>query len=357
MIDIESFFSQPAYVLERERKTELLTTTLQKLTRYHYIHCEAYANILGALGMSLEKIEQLSLHEIPFIPTSAFKHLNLSGIAQEQVYKTIFSSGTSLGTKSRIVLDRHTANWQQKALVKLVQDFTGLRRSPMLVIAPRMPIQGNLTHSSEATLLLGFSLFGSEICFALNDTNELNFGLIEDFFTRHSGKTGSIIGLSFQIWQKFLMQLKNENIKYDLTGWTVIHGGGWKKLAEKAVDNQGLKDAFKYYCSINKVYNFYGMIEQTGNLFFECEYGYLHAGIFGDVLIRNATDFSVCIPHQTGIIQTLSVLAHSYSGHSVLTGDEGYLCGVDDCECGRKGKYFIVEGRIKDVEIKGCSNV
>ena len=88
----------------------------------------------------------------------------------------------------------------------------------------------------------------------------------------------------------------------------------------------------------------------------QCEYGHLHASIFSDVIMRRSIDFSVCEPGETGIIQVLSVIPESYPGHSILTEDEGMILGEDDCPCGRKGKYFKVIGRIKNAEIRGCSD-
>ena len=55
-------------------------------------------------------------------------------------------------------------------------------------------------------------------------------------------------------------------------------------------------------------------------------------------------------------IQVLTPMAWSYPGHSVLTEDKGMIVGEDDCPCGRKGKYFKVFGRIKNAEIRGCSD-
>ena len=60
--------------------------------------------------------------------------------------------------------------------------------------------------------------------------------------------------------------------------------------------------------------------------------------------------------NEVGIIQLISVLPSSYPGHSILTEDEGYIIGEDDCKCGRKGKYFKIIGRIKNAEIRGCSD-
>ena len=98
------------------------------------------------------------------------------------------------------------------------------------------------------------------------------------------------------------------------------------------------------------------MVEQTGSIYMECEYNYLHASNFSDIIIRNPIDFSIAKKGEIGIIQTLSILPYSYPGHSLLTEDEGVLIGEDDCKCGKLGKYFKVLGRIQNAEIRGCSD-
>ena len=104
------------------------------------------------------------------------------------------------------------------------------------------------------------------------------------------------------------------------------------------------------------MHNFYGMVEQTGSVFVECEIGHLHASLFSDVVIRNPLDWSECRVGEPGLIQVLSVLPRSYPGHSLLTEDRGELLGEDDCRCGRKGRYFRVLGRLPRAEARGCSD-
>ena len=101
--------------------------------------------------------------------------------------------------------------------------------------------------------------------------------------------------------------------------------------------------------------NDYGMVEQTGSIFMECEQGYLHSSIFSDVLIRKE-DFSVAPVGSEGLLQLVSLLPESYPGHSILTEDRGVLRGEDDCSCGRLGKYFNVIGRIEAAAIRGCGD-
>ena len=88
----------------------------------------------------------------------------------------------------------------------------------------------------------------------------------------------------------------------------------------------------------------------------ECEFSNLHASAFSDIIIRNPKDFSINKIGEKGIIQVCSLLPESYPGHSLLTEDEGVILGEDDCPCGRKGKYFQILGRIKNAEIRGCSD-
>lgn len=77
---------------------------------------------------------------------------------------------------------------------------------------------------------------------------------------------------------------------------------------------------------------------------------------FSDVAVRRAHDFSLAENGEKGIIQVVSLLPESYPGHSLLTEDEGAVLGEDDCPCGRKGKYFKIFGRLKNAEIRGCSD-
>ena len=47
----------------------------------------------------------------------------------------------------------------------------------------------------------------------------------------------------------------------------------------------------------------------------------------------------------------------SYPGQSILTEDIGVIHGIDNCKCGKLGKYFSVLGRVPDSELRGCSDV
>ena len=98
------------------------------------------------------------------------------------------------------------------------------------------------------------------------------------------------------------------------------------------------------------------MVEQTGSIYLQCEKNYFHVSEFSDVIIRNLKNLHVEENGNPGLIQTISIIPKSYPGHSILTEDIGIMRGEDDCNCGRKGKYFEFVGRVPKAELRGCSN-
>tara|TARA_Y100000031_G_C8221021_1_gene385917 strand:- start:1582 stop:1890 length:309 start_codon:yes stop_codon:yes gene_type:complete len=98
------------------------------------------------------------------------------------------------------------------------------------------------------------------------------------------------------------------------------------------------------------------MVEQTGSIYMECEYGFLHTSSFSDIIIRDHAKYKSQNIGSRGLIQLLSMIPKSYPGHSLLSEDIGEIHGVDDCKCGRKGNYFKVYGRMTNAESRGCSD-
>ena len=190
----------------------------------------------------------------------------------------------------------------------------------------------------------------------LDENMDIDRGAISGFLEKHQGKDVLLFGFTFIIWQHFYHALLSSGFRPDLSRGIVLHGGGWKKLLDQAVSPAIFKKSLEEVCGVQRVHDYYGMAEQTGSIYMECEQGHLHASIFSDVIIRRARDFGVADIGEPGIIQVVSILPGSYPGHSLLTEDEGVLLGEDDCPCGRLGKFFQVSGRLKNAEVRGCSD-
>lgn len=345
------------YGLCQKEKREFYAKGLQKLTNYHAKNCERYGRFLNNISASYEENGQSADPEdYPFLPVRLFKDYELCSVPREEIVKTMTSSGTTGQKVSKIFLDKETAANQTKVLTKITSDFLGKKRLPMLVIDTKAVVKNRRLFSARGAGILGFSMLGYDVTYALNEEMELDFQVIRAFLEKHKEEDIFVFGFTFMIWEHFYKALKNRKEKLDLSRGIMLHGGGFKKLSEEAVDNETYKSELEKVCGIQKIYNYYGMVEQTGSIFMECPCGRLHASVFSDVIIRDPEDFSVLNPGEKGLIQLVSVLPGSYPGHSILSEDIGELIGIDDCPCGRKGKTFRIYGRIKQAEVRGCSD-
>ena len=197
-------------------------------------------------------------------------------------------------------------------------------------------------------------IFGKNITYALDDNMNLNIKIVMNFLKKNNYKI-IIFGFTSIIWSNFILKLKEKKIQMKLHNSILIHGGGWKKLENLKISNREFKKNIKKYCNIIKIHNYYGMVEQTGTIFIECEYENLHSSIFSEILIRR-TDLSLSRLREKGLVQLMSLIPSSYPGHNILTEDYGEIIGIDDCKCGRLGKYFKIYGRITESEVRGCSD-
>ncbi|MDK2808916.1 MAG: hypothetical protein PWP24_1653 [Clostridiales bacterium] len=356
-MNYEDILAFPPYGIRKENKVEIMTSYLKNLSLYHAESSPEYKNIVENIWGGKKGIEQAaSYYDLPFLPVALFKHKELRSVPKEEVVKTMTSSGTTGQQVSKIFLDRNTAANQQKTLAKIVTDFTGGKRMPMIILDCPSVIKDRAMFSARGAGILGFSIFGSKKMYAFNDNMELNLPEIKAFLEEHKGEEILLFGFTFMIWQHFYKALEGVGEFIDLSKGILIHGGGWKKLLHEAVSKEEFKKRLHDVCGIKRVHDYYGMVEQTGCIYMECECGHLHASTFSDVIVRRMKDFSVCEVGESGVIQVLSLLPESYPGHSILTEDEGKILGEDDCPCGRKGKYFTITGRIKQAQVRGCSD-
>lgn len=357
MVNLDTILQQPVYGTAHAEKTALLADTLRELTLYHDSNCPEYHRILRAFGYTRKRIGAVEDHrDLPFIPVRLFKEYEMRSVSESELFKTMTSSGTTGQQVSKIFLDRQTSSAQSKALARIMCEYTGKKRLPMIILDTSAVIKNRMMFSARGAGILGFQMLGADRVFALNEDMKLDIAALEAFLEKHSGERIFLFGFTFMIWQHFCKVLRETGERPDLSRGVLVHGGGWKKLADQHISTEAFREELKELCGITDVHDYYGMVEQTGTISMECECGHLHPSTFSDVIIRDSFDFSVCPHGKKGIIQVVSVLPHSYPGHSLLTEDEGVIVGEDDCPCGRKGVYFHVLGRLKNAEIRGCSD-
>lgn len=348
---MSNIFNENLYV-NNSRVQKDKIQNLKELTLHHLQNCNLYRMILEARGLQLNI---KSLEDLPYLPARLFKHLDLLSIPETEVYKVMTSSGTS-GNVSKIHLDKLNAKNQTKALSQIMKSVMTRSRLPMVIVDTDEIVNNRRRFNARAAGIFGFSIFGRDHFYCLDKDMNLKYEELLSFIDKHKETGIFIFGFTFIIWQHLIKRLQERNEKVDFGKNSILlHGGGWKKLVDISVSNSHFKDAVRARAGIRKIKNYYGMIEQTGSIYLECEEGYFHTTKFSDVIVRNpAKNFAPT--SGDGVLQVLSTLPCSYPGHSILTEDVGRVIGENNCRCGDDGKYFIVHGRMHGAEIRGCSD-
>lgn len=352
-MSLNELLSRPQFSLERREKEEILLAELCKLTERHRLGSHYYAKLLEASGHKPNQ-GYTSIENIPFLPVSLFKTFDIKSIPDEDVLTVMTSSGTTGQSVSRISLDHETAKLQTRALSSVLTSAIGKQRLPMLIVDSRKTIRDPRLLSARGAGVLGLMQFGRDHTFLLDDEMKPDVAILEAFLSLFGQKPFLIFGFTFMAWQ-YLYEIVKDG-KHNLSNGTLIHSGGWKKLIDLAVDNYTFRERFKTASGLQSIYNFYGMVEQMGSIFLEGPDGYLYPPNFVDVIVRDPYTLSPLPFGHPGLVQVLSLVPHSYPGHSLLTEDIGIIHYEDNPDVGCNGKALSIVGRAPKSELRGCSD-
>jgi hypothetical protein len=341
----ESMFSLP----QAEKEGRLLPALVDLVT-HHGAHCPPYARILAATGHPLPRYD--SLADLPWLPVRLFKNHVLKSIPDDAVFRVLTSSGTT-GDVSRIYLDQKAAGAQTKALSRTLQTVLGAKRLPMLIVDTRAIIKDRRSFSARGAGVLGMVNFGRDHFWLLDEHDRPDIDGLRAFLAAQSDRPFLVFGFTFMVWLYLYEVARDAGL--DLSNGVLIHSGGWKKLADRAVDNTEFRRRLAADTGLTRVHNFYGMVEQIGTIFLEGpDGGALYCPDFADVIVRDPETWREQPPGSPGLVEVVSTLPTSYPGHVLLTEDLGVVHGVDDGEW--PGKRFSILGRLPRAEARGCSD-
>ena len=341
------------YGLTKEKKEQFMMRAMLELTHFHAKACEPFGRIIGT--QLYDDFNYKNLGSVPFLPVNLFKSVELKSIEDDKIQRILRSSGTSGHKPSKIYLDRVTAKFQTQVLSSLMKFNVDERRRSMAIIDSRNVLRNNSQMSARAAGIAGFSVFGRKPVFCLDKTEKIDLSSLEQAIENSDGEPMLIFGFTYLIWRELALSDLESSIKFP-EGSILLHGGGWKRMVDDKVSPDIFKDTLKKKFGLTKVINYYGMVEQVGSIYFECDHGYLHAPDFSEIIVRDPSSLEIVADGTPGIIQTLSTIQTSYPGHSLLTEDVGIRYGSDTCSCGRLGTFFKILGRLPKSEVRGCSD-
>ena len=176
---LEEYFEHTPYQLNQEEKDQMLTDTLKELTRYHDAHCREYHNLLQALQVDIDAIQHY--RELPFFPVRLFKEKDLLSIPRDEVHKVMTSSGTSGQQVSKIYVNQDNAMLQQKVMMRILADFWGKKRLPILVVDSPKVLKDRAMFSARGAAVIGLSMMAKKMVYVLNEDMTLNEEVLDSF--------------------------------------------------------------------------------------------------------------------------------------------------------------------------------
>ena len=355
MNKIQDIINLHSYSLSEFQKNKYFMQALSSLTMHHYKNSKEYKMIVSKLDYKINKLNKVE--KIPYLPVRLFKKFNFLSIKHKDIFKTLVSSGTTSSDVSKIYLDKNNSFNQIKVLKRIVQDSLGIERVPMLIIEKERNNLDRSNFNASIAAINGFSIFSSERVYALDQKRNVNYNSINSFLEKNKNNKFLIFGFTDKIYEYLIKKISINKLAFkNFEKGILIHGGGWKKLEKYKIQNKEFKSKLRSKFKIKNVFNYYGMVEQTGSIFIECSCGYFVTSNFSDIIIRDE-NFNVLSAGKKGFVQLLSLLPTSYPGHSLLTEDIGEIIDKKKCKCLINGKRFLIHGRAPKAELRGCSNI
>jgi hypothetical protein len=342
--------------LNQADKQARLLPMLDALTAHHAERCLPYRNVLDRVFGGANRLRIKRLEDLPFLPVTLFKTHTLASVPEAEVLKVLTSSGTTGQEPSRVFLDSETASMQSAVLVKVAQHFLGKDRLPMIIVDHPGVVRDRRSYSARGAGILGMAQFGHRPFYALREDMSLDEEGLLAYLDQAAGRKVLLFGFTFMVWQYLIQPLERAGKRLNLPGGVLVHSGGWKKLQEAAVEPRTFRQRVQGATGVERVINFYGMVEQVGGVYFENPVHHLHAPMYSDVIIRDPITLQPLPDGEPGLVQVLSCVPTSYPGHSLLTEDLGVIRGVDPQGTNMGGRCFDILGRVPKAELRGCSD-
>jgi len=354
---IDELLIQEPFTKSHNSDSLFLAAMSQSLI-FHYENSDIFKQY--CIKKNFNPYDDFTLNEIPFIPSNIFKKLKLSSVDKNEIIKTVHSSSTTGKTPSTILIDKITSERQQKIIISILSNFIGKNRKSFLILESKNNVSTGDEMSSRSSAVRGLTPFMKNIEFILKNDLTLNFENMNKLKFEDT-IDHAIFGFTWILYLFIEKYQNDENIKElfsKLNKPLILHSGGWKKLQNikisKTEFNQKVSDFFK--TEPNNVIDFYGLVEQLGTIYPDCEYGFKHVPNYSHIIIRDIHTLEPVENGNRGFIQILTPIPHSYPGVSILTDDIGKIVGVNSCKCGRQGICFKFLERLKTADLAGCGD-
>lgn len=326
------------------------------------------APVLKALykteGFEPESVRtERDIPNIPYLFVAALKERDLTTLPSSQIALELKSSGTS-GQHSRMQLDKGSLMRVRRMAWKVFEGLglTDLSRAHDYICFTYDPeVAKDLGTAWTDKLLSGFTKKG-EIFYTFRWSKAKN-----DFYFDIDGAVSAmkkfedarglvrLVGFpAFAL--KLTEEFKRRYGRYPKLNpeSSVVTGGGWKTLADEAIDKKVYRGilAANLGIPVENVRDLFGMVEH-GVPYVDCKLGNFHIPNYGRVIARHPGTLEPLGYGKKGLLQFITPYLTSYPSLSVLSSDFGLV--RERCTCGLAGPVLEIHGRAGVKKLKGCA--
>jgi phenylacetate-coenzyme A ligase PaaK-like adenylate-forming protein len=360
---IDAFFETPAFKYSPET-SKAFCAAMRSALAFQGARAPVLKALYKSEGFSPASVKtERDIAGIPFLFVSALKERDLTTLPYSKIVLELKSSGTS-GQRSRMQLDRGSLMRVRRMAWQVFEGLglTDLERPHDYICFTYDPeVAKDLGTAWTDKLLSGFTKQG-EIFYTFRWSKAKN-----DFYFDIDGAVaamkkfeaaGSLLRLvgfpafALKLTEEFRRRFgRNPRLN---PGSSVVTGGGWKTLADEAMDKKIYRKilADSLGVPVANVRDLFGMVEH-GVPYVDCRLGNFHVPNYGRVIVRHPGTLAPLGYGQTGLLQFITPYLTSYPSLSVLSSDFGLL--RKKCACGLAGPVLKIKGRAGIQKLKGCA--
>ncbi len=360
---VDALFETPAFDYS-PRSSRAFLAAMRAALDFQGRRAPVLRALYKAEGFSPASVRtERDMARVPYLFVAALKERDLTTLPYSKIVLELKSSGTS-GQRSRMQLDKGSLMRVRRMAWKVFEGLglTDLARPHDYICFTYDPaVAKDLGTAWTDKLLAGFTRQG-EIFYTFRWSREK-----KDFYfdidgavaaMRRFEERGSLVRLvgfpAFAL--KLTEEYKKRFGRYPKLNpeSSVVTGGGWKTLADEAMDKKVYRRilADNLGIPVDNVRDLFGMVEH-GVPYVDCRLGNFHIPNYGRVIARHPGTLEPLGFGETGLLQFVTPYLTSYPSLSVLSSDFGLV--RKKCACGLPGPVLEIKGRAGVKKLKGCA--
>ncbi len=360
---LDALFETPAFEYSPET-SKAFCASMRAALDFQGKRAPVLKALYKAEGFEPESVrKEKDISSIPFLFVAALKERDLTTLPPSQIALELKSSGTS-GQHSRMQLDKGSLMRVRRMAWKVFEGLglTDLERAHDYICFTYDPeVAKDLGTAWTDKLLTGFTKKG-EIFYTFRWSKAKN-----DFYFDIDGAVSAmkkfedargvvrLVGFpAFAL--KLTEEFKRRYGRYPKLNpeSSVVTGGGWKTLADEAIDKKVYRGILAANLGIpaENVRDLFGMVEH-GVPYVDCRLGNFHIPNYGRVIARHPGTLAPLGYGKKGLLQFITPYLTSYPSLSVLSSDFGLV--RERCSCGLAGPVLEIHGRAGVKKLKGCA--